>query len=589
MASLPPRQQPQRRTSPEQSTADQSQPAAQPTPIRTRSAHSEDSQTLFLNSPQESSPHQQQTPTQDQQPRDPTRARSNTNEIKKCWICFADSTEDTAETSPWRNPCPCALVAHEECLLDWIADIEAPNRNRSRSIQAPRIECPQCKSEIKLSRPRDLVVDAVRGLQRVTAQLTTPGALTLLMGTLYNESMLFGVHSIYAVFGSADGVRILRPLLYNIVRSPVEFGPGASAGEAGQKALRIFLDHVVHWRLYAGIPLIGPVLVLSRTTLADSILPVLPVLFFATQMHSPEEVLEFGVWPPSASLAFAVLPYVRQAYNAGYKRLFAEREKRWLREIQPRVGQGQGADGAEGGRAAGEGGQAGGVDGEREDDNMFEVRIDGGIWEEWEGEDEGMPELEEAQDAAQPPRQQDRNPGPQAQERPDGQADPPPDIQDNRGNDANAHPIPDALPAAPQQQAQPQPQAQQQQPNGANPNAGQQPQAERRLSFSPTSIASSVLGALIFPSLAGMSGELLKLLLPATWTTAPVLAPKFGLGGRGGRVATGLLQEKWGRSLVGGCAFVVVKDAVMLYVRWRMARIQGERRVVEYRGEGRDR
>ena len=64
------------------------------------------------------------------------------------------------------------------------------------------------------------------------------------------------------------------------------------------------------------------------------------------------------------------------------------------------------------------------------------------------------------------------------------------------------------------------------------------------------------------------------------WTTPP--APNK-LGGR--IVARGLLQEKWGRSLVGGCLFVVVKDAVGLYVRWKMAQMHRGRRVLDYGGK----
>lgn len=565
MASLPARQQPQRRSSPEQPANEQSQASAQITPVRTRSAHSEDSQTLFLNSPNEES-RQQQTPGQ-QPAQDGHGDGKGEEEVKKCWICFADSTEDTPETSPWRDPCPCALVAHEECLLDWIADMEAPNRSRSRSFHAPKIECPQCKSEIKLSRPRNLVVEAVRGMERATTQAVTPGAVTLLFGTLYNESMLFGVHSIYAVFGSTDGVRILRPLLYNIVRTPVEFN-GASTKEVARRALRVFLDHMVHWRLYVGIPLIGPMLVASRTTLADSLLPVLPVVFFATQMHSPEEMLDFPSWPPSASLAFAVLPYLRQAYNSIYKRLFAEKEKQWLREIQPRVGQGQADGAADGGNA----GQDPAVE-DRDDENMFEVRIDGGIWEDWEDE-ENIPQDQPAAPNAPPPAAQGERPGAQPPAQQDGQADAPPNIADNRANAGPEQAGP--AQANPRQQQQQQPQA-----NPAPAAAGNN--GERRLSFSPIAMAHSVLGALIFPSIAGMSGELLKLVLPRAWTSAPT--SRFGARAP----ARGLLQEKWGRSLVGGCLFVLVKDAVLLYVKWKMAQMHRLRRVVDYEGKRRRR
>ena len=56
----------------------------------------------------------------------------------------------------------------------------------------------------------------------------------------------------------------------------------------------------------------------------------------------------------------------------------------------------------------------------------------------------------------------------------------------------------------------------------------------------------------------------------------------YGYRGAGRIAGRRLLQEKWGRSLVGGCLFVVLKDAVMLYARWRMVEMHRKRRVVDY-------
>jgi len=47
-------------------------------------------------------------------------------------------------------------------------------------------------------------------------------------------------------------------------------------------------------------------------------------------------------------------------------------------------------------------------------------------------------------------------------------------------------------------------------------------------------------------------------------------------------VPTGLLQTRWGRSVVGGCLFVVIKDMVRVYCRWRMAVSFRERKVLDY-------
>jgi hypothetical protein len=539
---MPQRQPSQRQSSPEETT---SQPQS---PVLTRSVNSEDSQVVILDHPESASAEEQPQFSQQAPLLKPAlpSADDPDSDIKKCWICFSDSNEDTPETSPWRDPCPCALVAHEECLLDWIADAENTKNTRNRSFGPPQITCPQCKSEIKLARPRNYIVDVTRGLERLGSRLVWPGALSLLSGLIIQGNFALGVHTIYRIFGAQDGYRILQPLLRQMVTPPLDFDlpPRVIASTILYK----IAQHARHWRLYIGVPLITPLLVLSRTSLADSVLPALPVLFLATQAHSSGEPLDFTAWPPSASMAFAVLPYLRSAYNAYFERVWAKKEQQWIREIQPRSGSQEGT----GDQADGDVGQAAAP---ADDDNMFEVRIDGGIWEDWEGgngNEVGNAEAqapEGAQDAA---------------------AAPPPNIADNRP----------AQPAG----AQAQPQAQ---------------QNERRLSFSTTTVAETVLGALAFPTLAELSGEVLRLALPTSWTMpeaasagASVAAGGF-LGALGLRGATpygstalrsgrGLLQEKWGRSLVGGCLFVVLKDAVMLYVRWRSARMHRERRVLDF-------
>ena len=42
------------------------------------------------------------------------------------------------------------------------------------------------------------------------------------------------------------------------------------------------------------------------------------------------------------------------------------------------------------------------------------------------------------------------------------------------------------------------------------------------------------------------------------------------------------LASQWARSLVGGCLFVVVKDTLMLYVKYRAAKDHRKRRVCEW-------
>ena len=82
-------------------------------------------------------------------------------------------------------------------------------------------------------------------------------------------------------------------------------------------------------------------------------------------------------------------------------------------------------------------------------------------------------------------------------------------------------------------------------------------------------MGSTVMGALFFPAISSLMGDLIKLSLPAKW-----------VGNQGG-----LLKQKWGRSVIGGCLFVVLKDAVVLYCKWRKAKDFGKKRILDFRGQ----
>ncbi len=120
--------------------------------------------------------------------------------------------------------------------------------------------------------------------------------------------------------------------------------------------------------------------------------------------------------------------------------------------------------------------------------------------------------------------------------------------------------------------------------NNGNGNANANPQQnnwpnglEFQQNVSATLSADTIMGALFFPAVAAAMGELLHVSLPAKWVGRGL---GVRIGGRGG-----LLMEKWGRSLVGGCLFVVLKDVVTLYCKWKKARDFGKRRVLDWRGK----
>lgn len=83
-----------------------------------------------------------------------------------------------------------------------------------------------------------------------------------------------------------------------------------------------------------------------------------------------------------------------------------------------------------------------------------------------------------------------------------------------------------------------------------------------------TSPVNFITGALLWPGVCYGVGELMRKLLPARFVTKPPDAPP-----------TGLLQERWGRSLIGGCLFVVLKDVFFLYVKYKKIMNRPYRRI----------
>jgi hypothetical protein len=397
-------------------------------------------------------------------------------EEPKCWICFSDASEDTAASSRWRSPCPCSLTAHEACLLDWIADTEASNNGRRKKIQ-----CPQCKAEIQIERPRSILVDTVKTLEFAASRLVAPMVLFIGSSTVMYMSLSYGVIATRAVLGPDDFFRAFE--------QPVK-------------------NHLQLVRRTTGMTIIPWMLILSRTTLADSVLPVIPMFYFVTQTD-PTPLANLSAWPPSAGLSFALLPYVRAGYNAVYEHAFGKLEQKWTDEVNPRSSSGR-----------------------NNGDNAVALEIE--------------VDLEEIVDGIEVPREQA-----------------PPLNQPPLDHMAPAVPVGDVLGVEGDAA-------------GVDVPAAAGGQRRRDYSISISKITKSILGALAFPAISAAMGELLRTRLPLSWVELPQV-------GFFKKKPTKFLQTQWGRCILGGCMFVVLKDAVNLYVKWKMAENHRQRSIANYK------
>lgn len=459
----------------------------------TPSMTSEDSQTVLLENPT-SKQQGDQVPV-DSTPRPSMASRSSTFNVKKCWICICDSTEDDPAIQPaWRSPCACNLTAHESCLLDWVADLENP-KNRKRNPPPNKILCPQCKSEIKIARPNNYMVAGVRAVDRTLGRLVLPGLGLSILGTVYAGLSIHGFYSVLVVCGR-------------------------------EHAARIFEEAQRHRGWLSGYGLVPLSLIFSRTAYADFVLPGGTLFLLATQLSERFEI-DMTIWPPLPSTVFACLPALRTAYNFGYEKVFGELNRKWLQEVQPR--QDERVDGQEDNAADVENAQE-----EMMEDNgglvvQLEVNIGGEMAEdEDEARGDFPPQLGEEADEAGGPAEVD-------------------------GGVAAAAPV--EAGAA-----------------GNNQPGVQQMLGQRHDEIVTSGIGETVLGALTFPAVAAGMGGLLSFAMPDAW-----LSSANWMNGR-----SGLLRHRWGRSVVGGCLFVVLKDALVLYCRWKLAQTHRQREVMDF-------
>lgn len=286
---------------------------------------------------------------------------------------------------------------------------------------------------------------------------------------------------------------------------------------------------------------------------------------------------KFLAWPPSPQLAMAIFPYIRSAYYNFWREFLYPYEVNLNRRIlglpplEPQQNEQQGANNRRGGQRNGEGGVMGFLQGildaldpddeeQGGDDPAQQIRIaheqvedgedgEGGngggvvlevVIEEIQDDDDWGADEAAPEPAAQPQNEeaaQDEGAAPEAP----------------AGNDAAAAP--------PQ-----------------NHEVPQAPPARRPgLGSILSGMSNAIVSALILPGISFAMGEFLRLALPRPWTQLQSRSSWYRPGGVLGR--PGLLQQQWGRSLVGGCLFVVMKDAIRLYSKYRKVASMGQRRV----------
>jgi hypothetical protein len=157
-------------------------------------------------------------------------------------------------------------------MLEWIADLESSPNHRGTT----KILCPQCKAEIKVARPRDVLVLLSNRINRVASSLIVPTAIGTVTGVLYSSAVVYGINAINLVFGAEDAREMLAPAIVDLQQRA---NPQVLLFERLCNLTDPFLPTGLNmnWKLFLGLPLISPALILSRTTLMDQTFALLPL------------------------------------------------------------------------------------------------------------------------------------------------------------------------------------------------------------------------------------------------------------------------------------------------------------------------
>ncbi|KAF4122290.1 Zinc finger, C3HC4 type (RING finger) [Geosmithia morbida] len=458
---------------------------------------------------------------------------------RRCFICLTDQDASDAPDS-WVDPCPCTLEAHQDCILSWVTDCERSGKP---------LKCPVCKSPISLEGPWDPVVSLA---EAVSARFTRASPLFLFTGVslgIQFSSQMYGAMAMW-LFAGGDAL--------------IDFMLGSEVLDRRGLPVRSLKMS----RVGSAIVLMN----IAPTLLISQLMPRLGNRIFVpmASMYGIYHVMRdehFASWPPSPQLAIAVFPYIRSVYWNLWREFVQPYEIRLNRRIlglpvvEPQGGDvdqrnlraERNAEGGvvgflqsildalgpeeeeEGGGGDGQNirvgrGNGAGPDGQRADHEELILDLELVI---------GNDEDEDAQDGAQ---QQPAAPAPQVPPHQD-------QVRRQEGPE-HGHEVPPAPPAN-------------------RPGLG----------TILSNVSNALVSALIIPGISFAMGEALRLMLPRSWVSSSSSGSLPTSSRVWARQKPGLLQQQWGRSLVGGCLYVVMRDVIRLYAKHRKVAAMENRRV----------
>ncbi|KAG4305227.1 hypothetical protein PORY_001397 [Pneumocystis oryctolagi] len=211
---------------------------------------------------------------------------------ERCWICFDDIVEELNNVNPWRSPCKCGLIAHEKCLLNWITE------SQKADLSDKLVSCPQCKYPFRLHDSSTFILWFMSRIDKVFQKSIPVFILCGLGSSALISAAFYGIHTVYTICGDMDAQKIM------------EFENNR--------------DHF--WKLALGLPSIPFILIFSQFKQFDTIIPIIPLIFFGDQALNVSR-------PLSPTFTLCILPWVRIVYNAIHRHFILPIHRRLGQEL----------------------------------------------------------------------------------------------------------------------------------------------------------------------------------------------------------------------------------------------------------------
>ncbi|RGP77084.1 ring finger [Fusarium longipes] len=491
-----------------------------------------------------------------------------TDAPRRCFICLTDE-EPSDPPGSWVDPCGCTLEAHQDCMLSWVTDCERSNKP---------LQCPVCKDRILLEGPWDPIVAIT---DAVSSKFTRVSPFMLLSSVTLGAQFSLQMYGAFAMWSFAGRQALVDYVLGHEVWANGETSRVLMTG--GQRLGKALV-----------LTNVGPALLVGQLMpwFANKVFLSTASLYGVYHVMHDDNFLN---WPPSPQLAMAVFPYVRSVYlNLWREFVFPyevnlNRQIMGLPPIEPRRDQAPANDRQP--EQRGEGGVVGFLNGliealegdEADEDGEADALGPGGpgnadgqgagivielVVEEADREDDDEWDQRLAEENERPQQEPPNDDNPVILPAGEGEEDLPVPIQIQAPQD----PVPEAA-VAPAPVDVPEPEAGDQAIQQNQHEVPQAPPARRPgLGTILSGVSNAIVSALILPGVSYAMGELLRMALPKHLTSMSPLS-------RGSLMRPGLLQQQWGRSLIGGCLYVVIKDVLRLYTKYRKVAAIGNRRV----------